>query len=246
MRRVGRTPIRSRSSARRCDYFIRDATASNRRTRRGRQLVVVAFNTPTECHPSPREHANTGDSSQTSQALASQNLPSAPQGVPVVHLPWRGVLADIAVVRLKCLGHERVWLDEVRGCLTGVIRVRSVADSWTYCVVPNNDRPAGSASFKNSWWIGIGTSTPTKLEGAQSPRPPLGISGLHQRARTPPTTRWPARQTRWRPEQHRADPRAAARGGAISECRPRPGWRRNRCSIRRQKRDPSASAGHRQ
>lgn len=26
--------------------------------------------------------------------------------------------------------------------------MRSVADSWTYCVVLNDDRPAGGASFK--------------------------------------------------------------------------------------------------
>lgn len=70
--------------------------------------------------------------SQASPALAANKLPSEVAGVPAVHLPWKDVLADISDVRAGCRGRERVWLEELRKYLTGVIRVRSVADSWTY------------------------------------------------------------------------------------------------------------------
>lgn len=82
--------------------------------------------------------------SQASRELAAANLPSEIQGVPVIHLPWRDVLADIADVRPKCRGRERLWLDQLRNYLEGVIRMRSVADSWTYSVVLNDARPPGS------------------------------------------------------------------------------------------------------
>ncbi|WP_370332220.1 hypothetical protein [Mycolicibacterium hippocampi] len=82
--------------------------------------------------------------SQASAALAAYHLPREIDGAPVVHLPWREVLDDIAEVRPACRGRQRIWLDELRKYLKGVIRVRSVADSWTYSVVLNNDRPNGS------------------------------------------------------------------------------------------------------
>ncbi|GFG50788.1 hypothetical protein CQY20_24935 [Mycolicibacterium agri] len=82
--------------------------------------------------------------SQASQALATANLPPAIDGVPVLHLPWTDVLSDIADVRPACRGQQRLWLDQLRNYLRGVIRMRSVADSWTYSVVLNNDRPPGS------------------------------------------------------------------------------------------------------
>jgi hypothetical protein len=79
--------------------------------------------------------------SQASPELARASLPSTVDGVPVVHLPWRDVLTDISNARRACRGRERLWLDELQNYLKGVIRVRSVADSMTYCVVLNNARP---------------------------------------------------------------------------------------------------------
>ena len=49
--------------------------------------------------------------SQASTALAETQLPTEIQGVPVVHLPWRDVLADIAAARSVCRGRERIWLE---------------------------------------------------------------------------------------------------------------------------------------
>jgi hypothetical protein len=86
--------------------------------------------------------------SQASHALASYNLPPHVEGVPVIHLPWSDVLADIELTRPKCRGHERLWLDEFRAFLREVIWMRPVGDSWTYCVVLNDVKPCGGASFK--------------------------------------------------------------------------------------------------
>lgn len=87
--------------------------------------------------------------SQASQALAAHRLPSEVHGVSVMHLSWREVLDDIGKVEPKCRGRERVWLDELRAYLRGVIRMVDVADSWAYCVVLSDERPAGGdISFK--------------------------------------------------------------------------------------------------
>ena len=86
--------------------------------------------------------------SQASQALAATSLPAQVDGVPVVHLPWTDVLSDIDAVQLDCRGHERMWLDELRTYLKGVVRVRDIADSWTYCVVLDDEKPGGGATFK--------------------------------------------------------------------------------------------------
>ncbi|MGR6978386.1 hypothetical protein [Mycobacteroides abscessus] len=88
--------------------------------------------------------------SQASRDLAERQLPSEVKGIRVVHLSWRDILEDIATVQPRCRGRERVWLDELRMYLKGVIRLRSVADSWTYCVVLSDKRPAGGdTSFKD-------------------------------------------------------------------------------------------------
>lgn len=79
--------------------------------------------------------------SQASHALAQANLPSVVAGVPVVHLPWRDVLADIGESRSACRGRERLWLNELQEYLKGVIRMRPVADSMTYSVVLNEAKP---------------------------------------------------------------------------------------------------------
>ncbi len=86
--------------------------------------------------------------SQASHALAAQYLPTQVAGVPVVHLPWSDVIADLADVAPVVRGRERTWLDELHAYLKKVVRMRSVADSCTYCVVLNDERPAGGASFK--------------------------------------------------------------------------------------------------
>ncbi len=87
--------------------------------------------------------------SQASQALASQCLPEEIEGVPVIHLSWRDVLADVEHVKTHCRGHDRFVLDQFRAYVKEVIRVTRVGDSWTYCVVLNNHKPAGgAATFK--------------------------------------------------------------------------------------------------
>jgi hypothetical protein len=82
--------------------------------------------------------------SQASPALAAATLPAEIEGGPVIHLPWRDVLTDIADVRPTCRGQERLWLDQLRNYLGGVIRMRPVTDCMTYSVVLNNVRPPGS------------------------------------------------------------------------------------------------------
>jgi hypothetical protein len=84
--------------------------------------------------------------SQASVALASTQLPSEIEGVPVVHLPWREVLSDIAIARTKSARQARIWLDELHTYLTEVIRMRTVADSMVYSVVLNEDRPGGDGT----------------------------------------------------------------------------------------------------
>lgn len=83
-----------------------------------------------------------------SHSLARHSLPRAVHGVPVVHVSWRDVLAMIDTIWSTCRGHEKFWLQELRNYLKGVVRMRSIADCWTYCVVLNDERPAGGLSFK--------------------------------------------------------------------------------------------------
>jgi hypothetical protein len=88
--------------------------------------------------------------SQASGALARVQLPAEVDGVPIVHLSWREILTDLAEVSRDRRGKERVWLDELANYLRGVVRLRSIADSWTYCVVLNNERPGdgGRRTFR--------------------------------------------------------------------------------------------------
>lgn len=86
--------------------------------------------------------------SQASHALANVSLPKKIDGVPAVHLPWRDVLAAIAEARQHRRGRERLWLEEFGAYLKGAIRMRRVGDSWTFCVVLNDERPWGLRSFK--------------------------------------------------------------------------------------------------
>ena len=88
--------------------------------------------------------------SQASKALADIQLPAEVHGVPVVHMSWREVLSDLHAVSRGQRGQERLWLDELANYLRGVVRVRSIADSWTYCVALNDERPGdgGSRTFR--------------------------------------------------------------------------------------------------
>lgn len=88
--------------------------------------------------------------SQASGALAQVQLPAEVDSVPVVHLSWREVMTDLVQVSRDRRGAERVWLDELASYLRGVTRMRSIADSWTYCVVLNSARPGdgGRRTFR--------------------------------------------------------------------------------------------------
>lgn len=81
--------------------------------------------------------------SAASPAWAQLTLPEAVQGVPVAHLPWEQVRLDLADARRTARGQERAWLEEFSDYLRKAIRMRDPADSWTYCVVLNNERPGG-------------------------------------------------------------------------------------------------------
>ncbi len=117
--------------------------------------------------------------SQASTALAESQLPTEIQGVPpVMHLPWRDVLADIAAARAVCRGRERIWLEELHTYLLEVIRMRTVADSLVYSVVLSEDRPGGE-----------GTPDIPRVRH----RSPLLLPPLRRRGDGPPT-----RRTSWR------------------------------------------------
>ncbi|WP_246398511.1 hypothetical protein [Mycobacterium vicinigordonae] len=92
--------------------------------------------------------------SQASQALALTRLPDRQvEGVPVVHLSWIEVLGDIDRARRGCRGQERLWLDEFHTYVKGVVRVKSVADSWVYCVVLNEQRTGGRRNLSYREWV---------------------------------------------------------------------------------------------
>ena len=91
--------------------------------------------------------------SQASHSLAEFQLPKQVRGVPVVHLPWTDVLTDIAKVRHRCRGRERIWLEELAAYLRGVIRVRDVADSRTYCVSLSNQETGGKQNLTFIEWV---------------------------------------------------------------------------------------------
>ncbi|PRC41770.1 hypothetical protein C6A85_000000113940 [Mycobacterium sp. ITM-2017-0098] len=91
--------------------------------------------------------------SQASAALAALQLPDQVRGVPIVHLPWTDVLDDVAAARGKCRGRERFWLEELSAYLKGVIRVRDVADSRTYCVSLNHQKTGGKLDLTFVEWV---------------------------------------------------------------------------------------------
>jgi hypothetical protein len=44
-------------------------------------------------------------------------------------------------------------LEELRKYLLGVVRVRSIADSWTYCVALNHDKTGGKKNLTFVQWV---------------------------------------------------------------------------------------------
>jgi hypothetical protein len=88
--------------------------------------------------------------SQASGKLAQTQVPSDVDGVPVTHLSWRDVQEDLRNIRAELRGQERLWLDQLNTYLRRVVRLRSIADSWTYCVVLNDERPGdgGARTFR--------------------------------------------------------------------------------------------------
>ena len=92
--------------------------------------------------------------SQASQALALTRLPDRQvDGVHLVHLSWSEILGDIGIARHGCRGQERVWLDEFHTYVEGVVHVKSVADSWVYCVVLNEQRTGGKRNLSYREWV---------------------------------------------------------------------------------------------
>ncbi|GAA2617510.1 hypothetical protein [Paractinoplanes durhamensis] len=88
--------------------------------------------------------------SQASRELAQLQTPSQVDGVPVIHVSWRDVLTDLRAIRVERRGQERLWLDQLNTYLRRVVHLRPVADSWTYCVVLNDERPGngGDHTFR--------------------------------------------------------------------------------------------------
>ncbi len=89
--------------------------------------------------------------STASTRWARASLPAAVQDVPVIHLPWDQVRADLAAARTAARGQERTWLDEFSEYLRKAVKMRDPADSWTYCVTAGNGRPGdgGSRTFRD-------------------------------------------------------------------------------------------------
>lgn len=89
--------------------------------------------------------------SAASAQWARTSLPAAVQGVPVSHLSWDQVRADLDVALAGARGQERTWLHEFSEYLRKAVRMRDPADSWTYCVAVGNGRPGdgGSRTFRD-------------------------------------------------------------------------------------------------
>jgi hypothetical protein len=89
--------------------------------------------------------------SNASAEWAGYILPREIDGVELKHLSWSDVRADVAAARREARGRERIWLDEMHDYLEGAVRLRDIADSWTYCVVVSTSRPGdgGSRTFRD-------------------------------------------------------------------------------------------------
>lgn len=118
-----------------------------------RDWLVPSVSQLSQYAPRIRSHGALVTLSQASRALAAFQLPEQVRGVPVVHLPWIEIVQDIAKVSQGLRGRERVWLEELAAYLKGVIRMRDVADSRTYCVSLNDQHTGGKLDLTFIEWV---------------------------------------------------------------------------------------------
>lgn len=87
--------------------------------------------------------------STCSTQWAATALPTHVHGVPVHHLPWSDVLADLGQARAASRP-ERRYLEELDTYLRKAIQVLTPEDSWVYCVSVTDSRPGdgGAHTFK--------------------------------------------------------------------------------------------------
>ena len=121
--------------------------------------------------------------SNASPQWAAHVLPAQVDGVPVLHLPWSHVREDLAEARGPARGEQRHWLDELHDYLRRAVRVRTLQNSWTYCVVVSRDRPGGGGdrTFRdyvdNGWYFHPFGSGGWPKRPPELPRVPLGQPG---------------------------------------------------------------------
>lgn len=94
--------------------------------------------------------------SSASPEWAAARLPPAAGGVPVRHLPWPEVLGLLGPARAAARGRERLWLDELSTYLEGALRMRDVADGWTYCVSISTRRLSSAPGPTFRDWVDQG------------------------------------------------------------------------------------------
>lgn len=89
--------------------------------------------------------------SDSSSDWAVGQLPSQVAGVPVIHLPWDDIRADLREIRSTVRRHtERLWLEQLNTYLAGATAVRDPSEQWVYNVVLS-DQVFGGRTFRN--WV---------------------------------------------------------------------------------------------
>lgn len=87
--------------------------------------------------------------SDSSQQWAARELPPQVDGMPVRHLPWDEVRADLKEATAKTRSPaERVWLGQLSDYLKGATAVRPYDQQWVYVVSVNN-QPFGDRTFRD-------------------------------------------------------------------------------------------------
>lgn len=81
--------------------------------------------------------------SDSSTTWAGYELPEQVAGIPVLHLPWDEVRADVGLAVKAAQGSELVWLRELSTYLAGATSVRDPSEQWVYCVVVSEGKPGG-------------------------------------------------------------------------------------------------------
>lgn len=89
--------------------------------------------------------------SDSSVEYAALHLPHVVDGIPVVHLPWDAIRADLRQSLKSARGSERLWLNEMNIYLAGATAVRDPAEQWVYVVSVSKNKPAdgGSRTFRD-------------------------------------------------------------------------------------------------